>query len=61
MTYPFPEWAEPTIRRPIPEGRRHNPDGDYERAKRQWVANNPTATPEEYTHAMQRIAARLGV
>lgn len=33
----------------------------YERDKRVWIAKNPKATPEQYTIAMRKIAARHGV
>jgi hypothetical protein len=33
----------------------------YELLKRDWIARNPTATPEEYQQAMQRIAQRAGI
>jgi len=41
-----------------------NPEPDlleYERLKRQWVRDNPEATPEEYTAAMRRIADECGI
>jgi hypothetical protein len=33
----------------------------YEIMKRDWVAENPDATPEEYQAAMRRIAGICGV
>jgi len=33
----------------------------YEAAKRQWIAINPNATPEQYQRAIAAIAARFGV
>jgi len=33
----------------------------YERAKRVWIANNPTATPSQYATAMRKLAARFGI
>ena len=33
----------------------------YEAAKRQWIAANPAATPEQYEKAMRLIAKRFGV
>jgi len=33
----------------------------YESAKRQWIAANPNATPEQYTAAIRKIAERFGV
>ena len=33
----------------------------YEAAKREWIAANPGATPEQYVAAMKAIAEQLGV
>ncbi len=33
----------------------------YEAAKREWIAANPGATPEQYSAAMRAIARRYGV
>jgi hypothetical protein len=33
----------------------------YESAKQRWIASNPNATPEQYTAAMIKLAARYGV
>lgn len=33
----------------------------YEAAKREWIAEHPGATPEQYDAAMRAIAERLGV
>lgn len=33
----------------------------YEAAKRQWIAANPAATPEEYEKAMRKLARRYGI
>ena len=33
----------------------------YEAAKRQWIAANPAATPEEYEKAIRMLAKRYGI
>lgn len=33
----------------------------YEQEKQAWANRNPSATPEQYCEAMQRIAKRIGV
>jgi hypothetical protein len=34
---------------------------EYERLKREYVRNNPEATPEQYQQAMTALAQRLGL
>lgn len=34
---------------------------DYEAAKQRWVAENPSATSQQYEQAMRKIAARMGL
>ena len=33
----------------------------YEAAKRQWIAANPAATPDQYEAAMRLLAKRYGI
>jgi len=34
---------------------------DYEQLKRQWIAEHPESTPEQYQNAMVIIAQRCGI
>jgi hypothetical protein len=45
------------IDRPLPDLKLAN----YEQAKSHWIAQNPEATPAEYTAAVTRLARECGV
>jgi len=46
---------QPRLKRP------HRSLREYERRKAAWVATNPSATPQTYEAAVQKIVKELGI